>query len=100
MIERRWVDAWLGAQQSARPSILAQCDQRLAIAKITEYSTYYADLTYLNWRDGDEASRRAQWRYYMADAAIASKGTVTVSNDNTAVGSGAVSATFAAGDNV
>lgn len=85
--EKIEVMAWLAASQTDRPNVLANCTQRAAIAKITEYIAYYADVTYLAWRDTDEGTRIAQWRLFMADSLIESKTTVAASSDSAGAGS-------------
>lgn len=81
--EQSEVGRWLAANDFEKPSRLAQCTQRAAIAKITEYIAYYAAASYLNYRDANNSSRIAQWRLFLADAMIANKTTVPATGDPT-----------------
>lgn len=99
MLERAEVNAWLWADVSLRPVMLSRCTQRAAIAKITEYIAYYADASYLAWKDTDEAARLAQWKLFSADALIQSKATVSSSGDVTGTGSSPTSAPIALASN-
>lgn len=87
-IEQAEVNAWLNATVSQRPSMLAKCTQRAAIAKITEFIAYYADASYLNWSDADKSSQLAQWRLYLADALLNNKASIPATSDGGGSGSG------------
>lgn len=98
--ERREVMAWLAAGQAERPNLLSKCTQRAAVAKITEYIAYYADASWLAWRDTDEGTRIAQWRLFVADGLIASKATVAKSADSGGIGSGEPTPPFVTATNL
>lgn len=98
--EQLEVREWLAASDTDRPNLLTKCTQRAAIAKITEYIAYYADPSWLAWRDTREAVRIVLWRLFMADTSVQSKGTISASADVAGAGSGPTTAPILPAENV
>lgn len=99
-LERAEVNAWLNAMEGERPATLARCTQRASIAKITEYVAYYADASYLAWKNAADAAHIAQWRLYLADALLANKSTIAKTADTAGSGSAEAAVPYTQGTNL
>lgn len=93
--ERAEVDRYI---ENPTPAVLASLRLPDAIAKATEFQTYFATAAYQAWRGANQAARRAQWKFFNADALINNKGTMSISSDG--VGASPPPATQPPGTNV
>lgn len=71
-----------------------------AITKANEFKTYFATAAYKTWFATRWSNRRAEWKFFTADALINTKSTVSKSADVTGAGSGAPPANQPPGTNV
>jgi hypothetical protein len=84
--ERAEVDRYIA---NPTDSLLASLRLPDAIAKANEFKTYFATPAFQAWFASKESTRRAQWKFFNADALINAKGTVSQSADTAGGGSGA-----------
>lgn len=91
--EAAQVNSWLLASQNDRERMLRSFTSRLAIAKVAEFVTYYADPAIKAWIGACEAARIAQFRQYMADAMVNNKGSTSLTALASGLGASAPVAT-------
>lgn len=78
--ERAEVDRYIANPTDA---VLASLTLPDAIAKANEFKTYFATADYKAWRAANWGARRAQSKFFHADALINNKATTPVSSDGT-----------------